>query len=117
MPLHPTEAALLEDLARAKKDWVEIAGSAIDQGGEPGWSDHPDRWMRLRKVVCEAGLTDDFKIAVGEVLSGAIHSILVTLDGGSQLAETTLLRVVDDDGHEFAKYLHEYWPFFDETEA
>jgi hypothetical protein len=50
---------------------------------------------------------------VSELLSRLTHSALVTLDGGSALAETTLLTISDKDGHEFKNFLHEFWPEVD----
>ena len=54
-----------------------------------------------------------FITAVSELLSGLTHSTLVTLDGGSALAETTLLTIRDTGGHEFVDFLHESWPEVD----
>lgn len=45
-----------------------------------------------------------------ELLSGQAHSFLVALDGGSSLADTTLIAIQDEGGHVFKTFLHEFWP-------
>ena len=40
-------------------------------------------------------------------LRGVLHSFLVTLDGGTALADRGLIRIQDEGGVEFDRYLHE----------
>lgn len=51
---------------------------------------------------------------VEDELRGLYHGLLVTFDGGTALADQGLLSIVDDEGTEFVRYLHEicfdYWP-------
>ena len=52
---------------------------------------------------------------IGHELRGLYHGLLVIFDGGTALADDGLVRIVDDDGIEFDRYLHEvcfkYWSF------
>lgn len=51
---------------------------------------------------------------IREELSGLYHGVLVIFDGGTALADRGLVRIVDDNGVEFDRHLHEiclkYWP-------
>lgn len=110
MQLHVTEAAFLEELARTKASWTSIASKTIANSQDPSWSEHSAEWEQLSRCIRDAGAEAAFEKVIAEILSGLIHSTLVTLDGGTVLAETTLLTVRDDEGHEFKRFLHEFWP-------
>jgi hypothetical protein len=51
---------------------------------------------------------------IEDELRGLYHGVFVILDGGSALADAGLVRVVDDDGEPFDRFLHEFcfrfWP-------
>ncbi|ANH67151.1 hypothetical protein ABE85_05420 [Mitsuaria sp. 7] len=111
MSLHPSESAFLAQLAVAKNSWLTAAQRALasEQGTEP-WSETAEAWARLRSRLCTAEDQAAWATVIDELLGGLLHSALVTLDGGSALAETTLLSIEDSDGHQFKTHLHEYWP-------
>lgn len=51
---------------------------------------------------------------IEDELRGLYHGLLVILDGGSALADDGLVRLLDEDGEPFDRFLHEicfrYWP-------
>lgn len=51
---------------------------------------------------------------VEDELRGLYHGLFVIFDGGTALADEGLVRIRDDDGVEFDRFLHEicfsYWP-------
>ena len=49
----------------------------------------------------------DIEVIVEDELRGLYHGLFVIFDGGTALADEGLVRVVDDDGVEFVRYLHE----------
>ena|SRR5215472_10768092 len=108
--LTATETALLEDLARAVDSWVKAAQAACAHPSTVAWSDHPEAWAKFAAAVKERCVDVEFQTVLAELLRGLIHSVLVTFDGGTALAETTSLTISDDRGFEFRKYLHEMWP-------
>ena len=112
MELHPSEAAFLKDLAESRAWWTRAASAGLISSDVP-WSDHPEAWAKLSRVLNTPEAKAAFITAVSELLSGLTHSTLVTLDGGSALAETTLLTIRDADGHEFIDFLHDFWPEVD----
>ncbi|WP_431103221.1 hypothetical protein [Roseateles noduli] len=111
MSVHPSESTFLAQLVTAKNSWLEAAQLAISSaGGTESWSETSEAWARLRQVLRTAEDQSALVAAIDELLSGVLHSALVTLDGGSGLAETTLLSIEDSDGHRFKTHLHEFWP-------
>lgn len=108
MKLHPSEAAFLKDLAESRASWTRTASDSL-VNADLAWSDHPEAWATLSSLLNTQKARMAFTTAVSELLSGLTHSALVTLDGGSALAEATLLTISDKDGHEFKDFLHEFW--------
>ena len=51
---------------------------------------------------------------VEDELRGLYHGLFVIFDGGTVLADEGLVRISDDEGLEFDRFLHEicfgYWP-------
>ena len=110
MALTDTEAAFLEDLASAKASWLRAALQAIrSPTPDLAWTRDDAAWLKLREALSAAGCTEQFGVVIDELLAGLVHSFLVTLDGGSALAETTELTVLDAKKRAFRKFLHEYW--------
>lgn len=111
MKLHPSERAFLEDLASTRDSWEAVAVRGLSDPAETAhWSEVQDRWYELSHALATPDARRAFAAVVRELLSGQAHSFLVALDGGSALAETTLLSVQDQHGHAFKRFLHEFWP-------
>ena len=110
MKLHPSEVALLQDLATAKNWWKSAAAEGISEPRAAQWIESTEAWSKLSECVAKAGANEAFVDVVSELLSGLIHSVLVSLDGGTSLAETTLITLQDEEGYEFKRFLHEFWP-------
>lgn len=114
MDLNSSEIAFLNDLARSKLSWTNAAAHALADPGNTIWTERTEAWKTLAERLPDAASRDAFLVVVNELLSGFAHSTLVSFDGGTELAETTGLSIQDDDGYEFKKCLHEFWPEFSE---
>jgi hypothetical protein len=110
MNLHPSEVAFLKALAMAKASWKAAAAEGIASDAVP-WAENDSAWRKLAQSLSSEDRAA-FLSVVDDLLSGIIHSTLVTLDGGSALSETTLLTIQDNQGYEFKRFLHEFWPEF-----
>jgi hypothetical protein len=111
MELHPSELALLNQLALIRDTWVDAAESAISTAPTAlEWSEVPNEWAKLSSILSTREDQQAFRAVIRELLSGQVHSLLVALDGGSSLAETTLISIQDEGGHVFKTFLHEFWP-------
>lgn len=104
-----SQEGLLRELADSVASWTDAALSSPADNRH--WDD-PVAVERVRSAVLGAGLEREFSQAVRELLSGVIHSTLVTFDGGTALADRWQLRIQDDRGREFDRFLHELWPQF-----
>ncbi|RVT84905.1 hypothetical protein [Inhella crocodyli] len=113
MKLHPSEIAFLLDLAAAKASWKAAAAAGISNPSAV-WIENANAWSKLSECLKQAGATENFVEVVSELMSGLLHSVLVSLDGGTSLAETTLISLRDEEGHEFKRFLHEFWPEYAE---
>lgn len=113
MKPHPSEIAFLLDLASAKDSWKAAAAEGI---ADPSavWIENTDAWSKLSESLKQAGAVEAFVEVASELMSGLLHSVLVSLDGGTSLAETTLISLRDEKGHEFRRFLHEFWPEYSE---
>lgn len=111
MKLQPSELGLLRDLALTRDALVNTAADALrpSAGAQP-WTDVPASWAALSKRLTTSEDQQAFHAVVRELLSIQAHSFLTTLDGGTALAESTLLSIQDEQGHVFKRFLHESWP-------
>ena len=68
---------------------------------------------RLLGRLADAPIGQSASIVEDE-LRGLYHGLLVIFDGGSALANTGLISIVDEDGEPFDRFLHEicfgFWP-------
>ena len=66
---------------------------------------------RILRRLADAGLPSDLHFRATEIvqdeLRGLYHGSLVVFDGGSSLADTGLIKIVDDEGVGFISHLHE----------
>ena len=67
---------------------------------------------RINRRLAEAGVADaDARDAIiRDELQGLFLGVLVMFDGGTALANLGLLRIVDEDGVAFDRFLHEIGP-------
>ena len=111
MRLEPNEIAFLKDLALSKDSWVAAAREGVTEPSQL-WFENEQAWKALAANLQTREAKEAFERVVTELLSGLVHSVLVTLDGGTQLAESTLLSITDGEGYEFSRHLHESWPLY-----
>jgi hypothetical protein len=68
---------------------------------------------RIARRLAGASLAEAAAVVEDE-LRGLYHGLFVIFDGGTALADEGLVRIRDDDGVEFDRFLHEscfsYWP-------
>jgi hypothetical protein len=103
-----SQEAFLRELAEHCAYWTEaVVEPASDPAASPEWTEHAGAYERLSQTVREAGAVDDLRAVVAEAVAGVVHSVLVTLDGGTALAGRTTLSVMDENGRVFDGHLHE----------
>jgi hypothetical protein len=110
MSLHTSEDAFLRSLAEANESWLGAAREALASPTKAKWSEKQQSWSTLSARLTSECDREALQAVLTELLSGLTHSVLVTLDGGSALAETTILKIQDEQGVTFKSFLHEFWP-------
>lgn len=105
-----TRELLFEDLARAVEWWASsTAELLVSPDADHTGVTHVDCFQRVARALHSAGASqDDVKTALSESMQGLATSFLAILDGGTKLAETTRVRLVDDmTGQQLGEALHE----------
>ena len=67
--------------------------------------------MSLKGIATSLDVEDDPEAMqkLEHQLQSLFHGILVTLDGGSALADEGLIYIVDESGQKFDRWLHEVY--------
>jgi hypothetical protein len=102
------EDALFKDLATALDHWMAGSIEALtDPNADLSWCDHPDAFRTIQTKLQFAPDQLALSACMSEILRGVIHSVLVTLDGGTKMAESHALKVITEDGIPLSGSLHE----------
>lgn len=106
---------LLRALSRAVTAWAKYASEEVD-----GSAQYPDPTIASAVSQLRQGLAAKEDLAALEsvvtwAISGAMHSALVALDGGSDGCPT--LDLTDPEGRSLGYAFHEQWPEFDPRES
>jgi hypothetical protein len=104
----PTLAPFLEDLARQLDSWLDASTTALsDPYSTVVWAEQPAAFQIVAQAIDTPLRQQALRAALSEILRGQIHSLLVTFDGGTALAETTTLPILDNRSRSFPTNLHE----------
>jgi hypothetical protein len=106
----------MREVAEAVTSWTTAGTTALSGSSGPdfdrlAWGDDAIAWERLR-----TRLTDDqdrraFDQVLRACLTGAAHTFLVILDGGTSLSDNgRRVFLTDEDGQSVGEGLHEYLP-------
>lgn len=87
---------LFEQLSLIKDYWVNTATESLQRNADLMWSDVEDAYHLLQSTLCSEAEKDAFKRVVNEIIKGAIHSILVMVDGGDDLADKFRIDIIDE---------------------
>jgi hypothetical protein len=101
--------ALFEDLALAEDEARTSTISALTDAEIPGWVDDPEAIAVLRSSLRSQRHVVALSAFVQEMVHSALHSALVSIDGGSASAEVGRIRMVDESGDSLGEGLHELY--------
>ncbi|BBI35165.1 histidine kinase [Cohnella abietis] len=90
--------ALFQDLKQIRDSWINV-----DYLGPntviPEWSDLKSEYRLLNNLLSTDEGIEAFKKVIQDKIDGVLHSVLVMIDGGTELAEKfTIDLVVEDTG-------------------
>jgi hypothetical protein len=99
--------AFFEDLARAQDHAGESLLKLLRDPDLPIWVENVDAATVLRQSVEDAATREALVAVVQELVATAIHSILVSIDGGAASADVGLVSLVDaQTGRSLGEDLH-----------
>jgi hypothetical protein len=101
---------LFERLKRIKDYWVNTLEVSLADNADLIWSDYPDEYKILSNKLEEKESKDALKKVSDEVIRGVMHSVLVMIDGGDELADKFKIDLINEDNGQSLKYdcaLHE----------
>lgn len=98
----------LKEIADSVLHWKSTALAALQpEAIDPTWAMYPDAFRQIASLLREDSSRDAIEKVLNDVLLGFAHSMLVTLDGGSELADRVRLTIIDQYGNVLSNNLHE----------
>lgn len=91
------QEALFCRLKSIKDYWVNASEESLDKNADLIWSDYADEYNLLSNKLDSSDSKESYKKVIDEVIKGTIHSILVMIDGGDELADNIKLDLVDEN--------------------
>lgn len=100
---------LFEDIATAMESWTAAASDALtNEDSDLTWVESSEPYQQIRQALVAGGVSSETVAKVlSECLRGFGASVFVALDGGTRLAETGRLYLVDDNGNRLGEGLHD----------
>ncbi|ANC78532.1 histidine kinase [Fictibacillus phosphorivorans] len=93
--MNDKQKLLFDNLKNLKDYWVKTSVDSLNPNTDLIWSDNENEYKILQsKIKTQEELVAFAKIQ-DELIKGVIHSILVMIDGGDELADNYLLDLVD----------------------
>jgi hypothetical protein len=106
MTIKALRRAVFEDLASTEDDASASARSALRDAKIPDWVSGRKAVAILRRSLRSDAQAEALAVFVRELVHSALHSALVTIDGGSASAEVGRVRLVDLRGRSLGDDLH-----------
>jgi hypothetical protein len=94
---------LFKQLKFIKDYWAETGKNSLERDADLIWSDREDQYHVLHDKLCSEQEKDAFKKVSEELIKGVIHSVLVMIDGGDDLADKFTVDLVDTQTKESLK--------------
>jgi len=94
---------LFEQLKFIKDYWVETGTNSLEKNADLIWSEVEDQYRILHDKLFTMEDKDAFKKVLNELIKGTIHSILVMIDGGDDLADKFTTDLIDQETKESLK--------------
>lgn len=88
---------VFEQLKEIKDYWVNAAVEGLDTKADMVWPGLEEEYRILQKNLQHPEERAAYQKAVNEVVQGVMHSILVMIDGGDDLADKMMIDLVERD--------------------
>jgi hypothetical protein len=94
---------LFENLKRIKDYWTNTSVESLDKNSDLMWTDSEEQYKILQNKLETPEEKAAFRKIQDEIIRGVIHSILVMVDGGDDLADHMLVDIIDENTKESLK--------------
>lgn len=94
---------LFKRLKEINDYWVKTSVEGLDSDTDLIWSDYEDEYVQLQGVLSNDEDKQAYEKVLDEAIKGAIHSILVMLDGGDELTDEFNIDLINADSQESLK--------------
>lgn len=94
---------LFENLKNIKDYWVRAGIEHLNPNSDLKCSDIEEAYKLLQSKIISNNEKDAYEKVLNEIVEGAIHSILVMIDGGDPLADNYLVDLIDQESKESLK--------------
>ncbi|MGE7667175.1 histidine kinase [Ureibacillus composti] len=91
---------LLHNLKNIKDYWTKTAIDSLNPNSDLIWSENEDEYKILQTKLISQEELNAYRKVQNEIIQGVIHSILVMVDGGDELADKYLIDLVDRETRE-----------------
>ena len=98
--MNEKQKLLLQNLKNIKDYWSKTAVGGLNPNTDLILSDYEDEYKILQTKLTSQEEINAFYKVQSEVIQGTIHSILVMVDGGDELADNFLIDLVDRQTNE-----------------
>lgn len=90
-------------LKEIKDYWVKTSVKGLESDTDLIWSDYEDEYVQLQGVLSNDEDKQAYEKVLDEAIKGAIHSILVMLDGGDELTDEFNIDLINADSRKSLK--------------
>ncbi len=92
-----------ERLKSIKDYWVQTSVESLNNDADLIWSENEEEYNHLKDLLVEDYDKQAYKKILDETIKGAIHSILVMLDGGDELTDSFSIDLINTETRESLK--------------
>jgi len=98
--MNEKQKLLFQNLINIKDYSTKTAVDGLNSSTDLIWTDYEDEYKILQTKLSTLEELNAFQKVQSEVIQGVIHSILVMIDGGDELADNYLVDLVDRETNE-----------------
>lgn len=98
--MNEKQTFLLQNLKQIKDYWTNTSVDSLNPSSDLIWSKNEEEYKLLQTKINTPDELSAYRKTQNEIIEGVIHSILVMIDGGDDLADKFLLDLLDRDTKE-----------------
>lgn len=89
------EKFFFAQLKNIKDYWVEKTIQKLDKNYDLHISNEEKSYKKIQEVFKNQEEIDSYQKVINDVIEGVLHSVMVMLDGGDELADNIMIDIID----------------------